>query len=228
MLIVANPQYVQQQVDQQSYRRVRTADQDPNLLHTCIRILLILLPTIIFFNSIGYAQFRKYSNEFLNIGAGARGLAMGGAQVASTGDATSGYWNPAGLTEVNISPQASLMHAEYFAGIGKYDFGSAAIPIGDPERNMRTLGLTLLRFAVDDIPNTLFLVEPDGTVNYNNVTSFSSSDYAMMISYAQVLFEDEGTTLSIGTNAKIVHRSVGSFAKAWGCKSSAKSGLKGI
>jgi hypothetical protein len=28
------------------------------------------------------AQFRKYSNEFLNIGAGARGLAMGNAQVA--------------------------------------------------------------------------------------------------------------------------------------------------
>ena len=32
------------------------------------------------------AQFRKYSNEFLNIGAGARGLAMGGAQVASAED----------------------------------------------------------------------------------------------------------------------------------------------
>ena len=43
------------------------------------------------------AQFRKYSNEFLNIGAGARGLAMGGAQVASVEDGTAGYWNPAGL-----------------------------------------------------------------------------------------------------------------------------------
>ena len=43
------------------------------------------------------AQFRKYSNEFLNIGAGARGLAMGSAQVASVNDGTAGYWNPAGL-----------------------------------------------------------------------------------------------------------------------------------
>lgn len=32
------------------------------------------------------AQFRKYSNEFLNIGAGARGLGMGGAQVASVAE----------------------------------------------------------------------------------------------------------------------------------------------
>jgi len=43
------------------------------------------------------AQFRKYSNEFLNIGAGARGLAMGGAQVASTEDGNAGYGTPAGL-----------------------------------------------------------------------------------------------------------------------------------
>ena len=50
-------------------------------------------------------QFRKYSNEFLNIGAGARGLAMGSAQVASVADGTAGYWNPAGLVGVKDHPQ---------------------------------------------------------------------------------------------------------------------------
>src|SRR3954471_15712741 len=102
------------------------------------------------------AQFRKYSNEFLNIGAGARGLAMGNAQVASVNDATAGYWNPAGLAEVKDNPTATLMHAEYFAGIAKYDYAAVAVPI---QENKRTLGFSLLRFAVDDIPNTLFLVE---------------------------------------------------------------------
>ena len=52
------------------------------------------------FQSTTFAQFRKYSNEFLNIGAGARGLAMGSAQVASVQDGTAGYWNPAGLIGV--------------------------------------------------------------------------------------------------------------------------------
>src|SRR5947209_20111460 len=99
-----------------------------------------------------FAQFRKYSNEFLNIGAGARGLGMGSAQVASVEDGTAGYWDPAGLTGVTDHPQVNLMHAEYFAGIGKYDYLSFAMPISD---NKRTLGITALRFAVDDIMNTL-------------------------------------------------------------------------
>jgi hypothetical protein len=160
-----------------------------------------------------WAQFRKYSNEFLNIGAGARGLAMGGAQVASSQDGTSGYWNPAGLTGIKDYPVLSLMHAEYFAGIGKYDFLSLAIPMTDKKR---TLGISILRFGVDDIPNTLFLIEPDGSINYNNIRSFSSADYAFLLSYAQTLRKTETKSLSFGVNAKIIHRNVGTFASAWG------------
>lgn len=161
-----------------------------------------------------FSQFRKYSNEFLNIGAGARGMGMGGAQVASVKDATAGYWNPAALTAVQDHPSVSLMHAEYFAGIGKYDFGAIAIPLAE---NKRTLGLSLMRFAVDDIPNTLYLVEPDGSVNYNNIETFSSADYAFLVSLAQTIRQyDEDTRLSFGGNVKIIYRKVGSFAKAWG------------
>src|SRR6187401_2865775 len=95
---------------------------------------------ILFASLSSYSQFRKYSNEFLNIGAGARGLGMGGAQVASVKDGTAAYWNPAGLVEVKEFPQVNLMHAEYFAGIGKYDFGSLALPVKDGKR---TLGFSL-------------------------------------------------------------------------------------
>ena len=172
-----------------------------------------LLIVFILFCGKTYAQFRKYSNEFLNIGAGARGLGMGGAQVATVGDGTAGYWNPAGLVEVKEYPILHIMHAEYFAGIGKYDYASLAVPLSDKKR---TLGFSFLRFAVDDIPNTLFLVEPDGTINYNNVRSFSSADYAFLFSYAQQLLKTEEKSISFGANAKVIHRSVGSFAKAWG------------
>jgi hypothetical protein len=175
----------------------------------------LLLLLIGFCVSTSQAQFRKYSNEFLNIGAGAKGLAMGGTQVATVSDATSGYWNPAGLAQIKNS-SFSLMHAEYFAGIGKYDYASFAMPLGDPDFSTRSLGFSLLRFAVDDIPNTLFLVEPDGSINYNNIRSFSSADYAFLVSYGQKLFDDEDRSLSFGFNAKVIHRSVGSFAKAWG------------
>lgn len=168
---------------------------------------------LLFFSIASFAQWRKYSNEFLNIGAGARGLAMGSAQIASVNDGTAGYWNPAGLVGVKDVPNVNVMHAEYFGQIGKYDYGSIALPMAG---NKRTLGITALRFAVDDIPNTLFLVEPDGTINYNNISAFSSADYAFLISLAQQVKESENKNVRFGVNAKVIHRSVGSFAKAWG------------
>lgn len=170
-------------------------------------ILLLLWPVV------SYSQFRKYSNEFLNIGAGARGLAMGSAQVASANDATAGYWNPAGLVGVKDKPNLNLMHAEYFAGIAKYDYAALAIPVND---NKRTLGISVLRFAVDDIPNTLYLVEPDGSINYNNIKTFSSADWAFLLSFAQTIKSTENKTISFGANAKVIYRKVGSFATAWG------------
>jgi len=177
-------------------------------LHTKVYVILLLILPL-----SGFSQLRKYSNEFLNIGAGARGLAMGGAQVASAKDATAGYWNPAGLTGIKEKANVGLMHADYFGGIAKYDYISAAKPIQD---NKRAIGISILRFAVDDIPNTLFLVEPDGRVNYDNIQTFSTADYAFLLSFAQKIKETEKTQISFGINAKVIYRKVGKFASAWG------------
>lgn len=174
------------------------------------KIVIVIMLLTPFFS---YSQLRKYSNEFLNIGAGARGLGMGGAQVASAKDATAGYWNPAGLTGIKEYPNVGLMHAEYFGGIAKYDYLSGAMPI---QNNKRALGFSILRFAVDDIPNTLYLVEPDGRVNYDNIQTFSTADYALLLSFAQKLKETEKKQLSFGINAKVIYRKVGKFASAWG------------
>jgi hypothetical protein len=175
--------------------------------HTQVILFLLLLSPV-----TGFSQFRKYSNEFLNIGAGARGLAMGSAQVASAKDATAGYWNPAGLVGVKDKPNLNLMHAEYFAGIAKYDYAALAIPVND---NKRTIGISVLRFAVDEIPNTLNLVEPDGSINYDNIKTFSVADWAVLLSMAQNI-KAGNKTISFGANAKIIYRKIGSFATAWG------------
>ena len=177
------------------------------------RLLATIISLTIFLPAELFSQFRKYSNEFLNIGAGARAMGMGNAQIASVNDATAGYWNPAGLVAVKDNPSLSIMHADYFAGIAKYDYAAIALPV---DNNRRTLGFSLLRFAVDDIPNTLFLVEPDGTINYNNIQTFSSADYAFLFSYAQTYKQTENSLISFGANAKVIYRKVGKFASAWG------------
>ena len=86
---------------------------------------------------------------------------MGNVQTAIADDVTAGFWNPAGLASIE-SVQAGAMHAEWFAGIAKYDYLSVALPISGGDR---AIGLSAIRFAVDDIPNTLYLIEPDGSVN---------------------------------------------------------------
>jgi hypothetical protein len=102
------------------------------------------------------------------------------------------------------------MHAEWFASIGNYDYLSIAKPISDGKR---TLGLSIIRFGIDNIPNTLSLYESDGTINYDNIKPFSAVDYAFLFSYAQKLKSDK---LSIGGSAKVIHRTIGPFATSWG------------
>ena len=167
------------------------------------------LTAVFTFLCIGLSA-QKYSNEFLSIGLGARAQGMGGAMVANVSDATSSFWNPAGLTSITSDLQVGAMHAEWFGGIGKYDYAGFGMPLKDQPRY---LGFSFIRFAVDGIPNTLTLYENDGSVNYNNVTEFSAADYAFLFNYAQK-FEKIG--LSVGATPKIVHRRVGKFANSWG------------
>ena len=152
---------------------------------------------------------RKYSNEFLAIGVGARALGMSNAFVSSVDDVTSGYWNPSGLLNVKGDRQVALMHAEYFAGIAKYDYAAFAAPLD----TLSTLGFSFIRFGVDNIPNTTELIDANGNINYDKISSFSAADYAFIVSYAK---KSKIPGLSIGANTKVVHRIVGEFAKAWG------------
>jgi len=151
----------------------------------------------------------KYSNEFLNIGVGAKALAMSNSFIASADDVYSGYWNPAGLIDIEDKFQGAVMHSEYFAGIAKYDYLSLARPIDDKS----ALGFSVIRFGVDDIPNTTQLIDAEGNLNYDRVTTFSAADYGFIFSYARKL---KKTGLSFGTNAKIIYRRIGDFSNAFG------------
>ncbi len=150
----------------------------------------------------------KYSNEFLSIGVGARALAMGGAQVGAVRDVTAAYWNPAALTAIQHQYEFSLMHAEYFAGIAQYDYLGFSTPLGEQNQ----IAVSLIRFGVDDIPDTRFLYDANGALNYNNIQFFNAADYALLLSFAR----DISDKIKVGANAKVIHRNVGKFAQAWG------------
>ena len=174
------------------------------------KYLILILGSMSILPVLGQSSAPKYSNEFLSIGISARALGMSNTVVASVNDVTGGYWNPAALTLIESDIQLGVMHSEYFAGIAKYDYGSFAMAL--PEKNA-AVGLSIIRFGVDDIPNTLYLVEADGSINYDNITAFSVADYAFLGSYAQQL---KWHNLRAGGTIKVVHREAGDFATAWG------------
>lgn len=162
---------------------------------------------LLIFPNILLAQ--KYSNEYLSIGVGARAHGLSNAVVATTEDIFSTYWNPAALTELQNPLQVGAMHAEWFGAIANYDYIGVAKKL--PKNSV--LALSFIRLGIDNIPNTLNLVAPDGSINYNNVTQFSAADYALLVSYAQ---QTKIKGLSVGGNLKVIRRVIGSFAGAWG------------
>ena len=128
--------------------------------------------------------------------------------VASSSDVNSGYWNPAGLVHLEDN-EIAIMHSSYFANIANYNYIAFAMPLDDRS----AVGLSLIRFGVDDILDTTKLIDQQGDINYDRINLFSAVDYALIFSYAKKLpFKG----LNYGVNAKVIRRIIGDFASSWG------------
>ena len=178
-----------------------------------VRLTLVLL--IIIFSIIAAspdciaAPHAKYAGEFLAIGVGGRALGLGGAYAALANDVTSGYWNPAGLSQMRY-PQITLMHDERFGGLVNYDYSAVALPVGVSN----SLALSIIRLGVDDIANTQQAwtdLNNNGIVESNEldnskITYFNVADWALLFSYAKKATDN----FAYGVNLKVIRRENGS------------------
>jgi len=153
----------------------------------------------------------KYAGEFLALGVGARPLGLGGAYAALASDVSAGYWNPAGLARIDY-PELMLMHAEHFGSLVNHDYGAVAFPVG----TSTSLGISLIRLGVDDIPDTRNAgIDASGNVTFDpnqfsrvdpsRVSYFSSADWALFFTYARRHSEN----LTYGANLKLIRRELG-------------------
>ena len=160
-------------------------------------------------------EFGKYAGEFMAIGIGGRPLGMGGAFTGVADDVTSGYYNPAGLANLNY-PQISLMHSEQFGNLVNYDYASVGIPFQED----LSFGVSVMRLAVDGIPDTREALINGQTgakiydinhrfarLNYDLITEFSNQDWAIYLTFAKRHSKD----FYWGANIKIIRRDIAEF-----------------
>ncbi len=171
----------------------------------------ILFANFILVSPILGQKVAKYGADFLAGGVGARALGMGGAHIAIASDANAGYWNPAGLEGITY-PEISYMHAERFSGVITFDFAGVAWPLSD----ISTIGVSFYRSGVNDIKNTLDAWDSERNAPKPNpedfITSFSATDYAFFFGYGRTI----SRKVRIGVTGKIIRRTIGDFADAWG------------
>ncbi len=129
------------------------------------KILLMLLSlAVVVTLKPADARATKYAGEFMAVGGGARALGMGGAFVAVAADASTVYWNPAGISGIE-GRQALAMHSERFGDMVNYNFGAYMQPThllwADREA---AFGFALLHLGIDDIviTNHLGFMDLDG------------------------------------------------------------------
>ena len=95
----------------------------------------------------------KYAGEFMKIPVGARAVGMGGAFSAVADDATSPYWNPAGMVFLPYR-EAFLQHAEQFGSLVSHNFGGYVMPLEAKGERRSALGISVTWVGVSDIPVT--------------------------------------------------------------------------
>jgi hypothetical protein len=194
-----------------------------SLLAAAISLLLFASP----------AAATKYAGEFMKIPVGARAVGMGGAFTAVSDDATSPYWNPAGMVFLPYR-EGFLQHAEQFGNLVNHNFGGFVMPLRAPAHQRAALGVSATWVGVSDIPITPrpgglkpgdwldygadndALTNDPGQANGKwdpgerlmlspqDLYMASSTDLAMSVSYAR----QRGTRLCYAGTVKFVRQSI--------------------
>jgi hypothetical protein len=196
--------------------------------------LFILVLTVLTFR---HAYAGKYAAEFLVLGSGAQGQAMGMAMCAVARDPFSFYWNPAGLAEVN---QRSL------SATTASTFGSISDPLGTQFHAGFTMpfgranfAVNYLRYSVSEIPWFPEYDDDDYTFEErrrlieeregNPFGDFSSNDQALYVSFAKKndlkihfgwVYRDIPLQIPMGMNFKVISTGIDDES-GWGMSADA-------
>jgi hypothetical protein len=129
---------------------------------------------------------------FLEIGAGARAQAMGGAFTAIASDATAMYWNPAGIARLGRM-EATFNYANWFLDT-QYAYTGVVAPIG----SSMAIGINATHFGFGEQP-VRTIDRPEGTGEV-----YGANDLALGLAFGMNLTD----RFSFGVNLKYINQNI--------------------
>lgn len=165
-------------------------------------ILILFIFQIVLFPQSGQSQPTFVTNvsgvgtdaaTFLELGVGARAVAMGGAYAAVANDVSALYWNPAGIVWNNHF-QIEVVHEQWFLNTS-HDFAGVVVPL--PSLNS-TIGVSFITLGFGN--------QPVRTVNYPQGTGeyYDARDIAIGLSYAIAITD----RFSFGITGKYINQRI--------------------
>ncbi len=130
--------------------------------------------------------------QFLEIPVGARAAALGGAFVGLSDDATSVFWNPAGLTRI----RNNSAHFTYMNWFDFFDFNAASAAFNLADVGTVAASFTILKMDRQEITTEQ---QPNGTGRF-----YDAQDIALGVSYARNLTD----RFSFGLTFKYVQQRI--------------------
>jgi hypothetical protein len=126
-----------------------------------------------------------YAGSFLELGIGARAIAMGGAFVSVADDGSAFYWNPAGVSTL-VQPELFGMYASLFKSLETHHHVGFTRPL----HGGASLSLNWIRLSVSDIPR-YFSDNLEYTYSYRvNEASTGASNWQELKERGLVLTDD--------------------------------------
>ncbi len=144
-------------------------------------------------NNYGPSQF------LLREGAGARASGMGGAFVAVADDATAGYWNPAGLSQMDLYVyQAGLQY-----GFLPHDMSTSLLSYAFYWPGAGNFSLMWMNYSIADIEAR--------DENGDQLSSLTSAENVFFLSYGRKMYE-WANGLSLGLSLKMLHQGIDGYS----------------
>lgn len=156
------------------------------IVASCIELKAQLFPVL------GGQRAGISTAQFLKIGVGGRGSALGDAFVAVANDVSALYWNPAGLVQFKDN-QILFSHNNWVVDIS-HDFLGGVYHLDDEN----SFGLALTSLSMQDMAVTTEFA-PFGTGEY-----FGFSDIAIAISYSRRMTDK----FSIGASVRYIEETL--------------------